>query len=76
MGGALSVRRHHRWPTDHIVSIVDEHTRKCLRGMVERSITSEHLITELDRPAAERGCYPTVLRCNNGPESACSAIAD
>jgi hypothetical protein len=37
-----------------IVSIVDEHTRECLGGMVERSITGEHLITELDRVAAER----------------------
>ena len=41
-----------------IVSIVDEHTRECLGGMVERSITGEHLIGELDRLAAERGTYP------------------
>lgn len=32
-----------------IVSIIDEHTRECLGGMVERSITGEHVITELDR---------------------------
>ena len=38
-----------------IVSIVDEHTRECLGGMVERSITGEDLIAELDRLAAERG---------------------
>ena len=38
-----------------IVSIVDEHTRECLGGLVERSITGEHLIDELDRLAAERG---------------------
>jgi hypothetical protein len=49
-----------------IVSIVDEHTRECLGGLVERFITAETLIDELDRLAAER-TYPTVLRCDNGP---------
>ena len=44
--------------------------------MVERSITGEHLIGELDRLAAQRGVYPAVLRCDNGPELACSAMAD
>jgi putative transposase len=46
------------------------------RGMVERSITGEHLIEELDRLAAQRGTYPVVLRCDDGPELACSAMAD
>jgi putative transposase len=59
-----------------IVSIVDEHTRECLGGLVERSITGEHLIAELDRLAAQRGTYPAVLRCDNGPELACSAMAE
>ena len=59
-----------------IVSIIDEHTRECLGGMVERSITGEHLSAELDRLAAECGTYPAVLRCDNGPELACSAMAD
>jgi transposase InsO family protein len=59
-----------------IVSIIDEHTRECLGGMVERCITGEHLIDELDRVAAQRGTYPAVLRCDNGPELACSAMAD
>ena len=58
-----------------IVSIIDEHTRECLGGMVERSITGEDLIAELDRLAAQRGTYPAV-RCDNGPELACSAMAD
>ena len=31
-----------------IVSIVDEHTRECLGGLVERNITGRHLIDELD----------------------------
>ena len=35
-------------------TIVDEHTRECLGGLVERSITSEELIDELDRLAADR----------------------
>jgi hypothetical protein len=51
-----------------IVSIIDEHTRECLGGMVERSITGEHLTTELDCLAAQRGTYSTVLRCDNGPD--------
>jgi len=58
-----------------IVSIVDEHTRECLGGLVERSITADRLIDELDRLAAQRG-YPAVLRCDNGPELACAAMAD
>jgi putative transposase len=58
-----------------IVSIVDEHTRECLGGLVERSITADRLIDELDRIAADRG-YPAVLRCDNGPELACQAMAD
>lgn len=58
-----------------IVSIVDEHTRECLGGLVERNITSEDLIDELDELAAVRG-YPAVLRCDNGPELACTAMSD
>jgi putative transposase len=59
-----------------IVSIIDEHTRECLGGLVERSITGEDLISELDRLAVERGSYPAVLRCDNGPELACTAMAE
>ena len=33
------------------------------------------LIDELDRLAVARG-YPAVLRCDNGPELACAAMAD
>jgi putative transposase len=36
----------------------------------------ERLIGELDRLAAERGTYPAVLRCDNGPELVCGAMAD
>jgi len=35
-----------------------------------------HLIAELDRRAVQRGAYPAALRCDNGPELACSAMAD
>ncbi|PXX07321.1 integrase-like protein [Mycolicibacterium moriokaense] len=58
-----------------IVSVVDEHTRECLGGLVDRSITGDDLIDELDRLATQRG-YPVVLRCDNGPELACAAMAD
>ena len=57
------------------MSIVDEHTRECLGGLVNRSITGDVLINELDRLAAMRG-YPAVLRCDNGPELACAAMTD
>lgn len=56
-----------------IVSIVDEHTRECLGGLVERSITADRLIDELDRIATGRG-YPAALRSDNGPELACQAM--
>jgi putative transposase len=59
-----------------IVSIIDEHTRECLGGLVQRNITGEHLITELDDLATQRGTYPAVLRCDNGPELACNATAN
>jgi putative transposase len=57
-----------------IVSIVDEHTRESVGGLVDRSITAAVLIDELDRLATSRG-YPAVLRCDNGPELACDALA-
>lgn len=50
-----------------IVSIVDEHTRECLGGLVERSVTGEDLIAELDRLAAQRGSYPAMLRVTTEP---------
>jgi putative transposase len=58
-----------------IMSVIDEHTRECLGGLVHRSITADVLIDELDRLAASRG-YPSVLRCDNGPELACDVMAD
>ena len=57
-----------------IVSTIDEHTRECLGGLVDRSITAGVLIDELDRLATSRD-HPAVLRCDNGPELACDAMA-
>ena len=37
-----------------IVSIVDEHTRECPGGLVERNITGRHLIDELGCLAVDR----------------------
>jgi hypothetical protein len=45
------------------------------RRPVDRNITSDDLIVELDRLAALRG-FPAVLRCDNGRELACAAMAD
>ena len=58
-----------------IVSIVDEHTRECLGGLVDRSLTGDDLTDELDRITRLRG-YPAVLRCDNGPELAYAAMAE
>ena len=59
-----------------ILSVVDEHTRECLGGLVERSITAEVLVAELDRIAWTRGTTPAVIRLDNGPEMIASATAD
>ena len=54
-----------------IVSIVDEHTRECLGGLVERSITSDRLIDELDRlaqtVATPRCCIATTAPNSPAP---------
>lgn len=56
-----------------IASMVDEHTRESLLHMVERSITAERLVVELERVFAVRGA-PKVLRCDNGPELISTAL--
>jgi putative transposase len=43
--------------------------------LVERNITGRRLIDERDRLAVNWR-YPAVLRCDNGPELACAAMAD
>ena len=75
LGGGLPVRRHHRRAADQVVSIVDDHTRECLGGLVERSIAADNSSTNLIASPPTRG-YPAVLRCDNGPDLACAAMAD
>ena len=58
-----------------IASIVDEHTRVCLGGLVERSITADRLTDHLEDLVALHG-PPAVLRSDNGPEFISQAIAD
>lgn len=62
-----------------ILSVVDEHTRECLGGLVERSITGEVLATELNRITATRGGGgggPAVLRLDNEPEMIAAALTE
>jgi putative transposase len=60
-----------------ILSVVDEHTRECFGGLVERSITGDVLATELNRITATRGRGgPAVLRLDNGPEMIAAALAE
>ena len=51
-----------------IASMVDEHTRESLLNIVERSITAERLVEDLERCFAAAGGPPMVLRLDNGPE--------
>jgi putative transposase len=51
-----------------IASMIDEHTRCSLLHIVERSITAERLVTELEDAFAAAGGPPKVLRMDNGPE--------
>jgi putative transposase len=57
-----------------ICSIVDEHTRECLGGLVERSITTDRFIDQLEALVTQRG-HPAVLRSDNGPEFISQAMA-
>lgn len=57
-----------------IASMIDEHTRESLLNLVERSITAEHLVTELEAVFAAAGGPPTVLRMDNGPELVSQAL--
>jgi hypothetical protein len=56
----------------NILFAVDEHTRECLGGLVERSITAERLAAELDRIVVPA---PRVLQLDNGPEMIATALA-
>jgi hypothetical protein len=51
-----------------IASMIDEHTRCSMLNIVDRSITAERLVDELETVFAEAGGPPWVLRMDNGPE--------
>jgi putative transposase len=57
-----------------IASMVDEHTRESLLDLVERSITAERLVAELEKVFAAAGGPPMVLRMDNGPEMISAAL--
>lgn len=57
-----------------IAEIIDEHTRECVVALVERSITADRLVDELERVVARRG-LPRVLCCDNRPEFVSHALA-
>ncbi len=57
-----------------IASMIDEHTRESLLHLVERSITAEKLVAELEKVFTARGGPPMVLRMDNGPEMISQAL--
>jgi hypothetical protein len=57
-----------------IASMIDEHTRLSLLNIVERSITAEDLVDELQKVFAAAGGPPKVLRLDNGPEMISQAL--
>jgi putative transposase len=57
-----------------IASMIYEHTRESLLHLVERSITAERLVTELERVFAAAGDPPMVLRMDNGLEMISQAL--
>lgn len=57
-----------------IASMLDEHTRESLLNIVERSITAERLVVELETAFAVAGGPPKVLRMDNGPELVSQAL--
>ena len=57
-----------------IASMIDEHTRLSLLHVVERSITGERLVFELEKAFAAAGGPPKVLRMDNGSEMGSQAL--
>jgi hypothetical protein len=47
--------------------LIDEHTRLLLLNIVERSITGERLVDELEKTFATVGGPPKALQLDNGP---------
>lgn len=57
-----------------IASMIEEHTRESLLNIVERSITGDRLVDELERVFTIAGGPPMVLRMDNGPEMISQAL--
>ena len=58
----------------NIASMIDEHTWVSLLHLVERSITAECLVAELETVFTTAGGPPKVLRMDNGPELVSAAL--
>lgn len=77
---ALPVRVNQRWSMDfvsdalsegrrfRILNVVDDFTREALAMEVDTSISGLRVSRVLDRIAQERGGYPEMIVCDNGPE--------
>jgi putative transposase len=59
-----------------LVNVVDEFTREALVMRVERSLSAEQTVAELEALVAARGRAPAYLRCDNGPELTAHALRD
>jgi putative transposase len=59
-----------------LVNVVDEFTREALVMRVERSITADETVAELEQIVTRRGRAPRFLRCDNGPELTSHALRD
>jgi len=59
-----------------ILHVVDEHTRESLADIVAHAIDADATVDVLDKVAADRGRYPTFIRCDNGPELTANAVKD
>ena len=57
-----------------IASMINEHTRRSLMNIVERSISAQRLVDELAKTFALWGGPPLVFRMDNGPEFISSAL--
>jgi hypothetical protein len=57
-----------------ITSMIDERARVSLLHLVERSITAERLVAELEGVLAAAGGPPEVLRMDDGPELVSQAL--
>lgn len=77
--GPVITQRNEMWAMDFLfdrltngreyrmLTLIDIHTRECLRIEVRRSLTSRQVIEVLDRVAAVHG-LPDAIRVDNGPE--------